>query len=43
VLGAKLEGFMAKEKSSIYEPGARTRKWLKLKRPGWQEGRTWRN
>lgn len=42
VHGAKLEGFMAKRAESIYQPGIRTRDWLKIKREGWQEGRTWR-
>jgi len=42
VLGAKLEGLVAKERSSIYEPGMRSRSWVKVKRPGWQDGRTWR-
>jgi bifunctional non-homologous end joining protein LigD len=43
VEGAKLEGFVAKRLGSPYVPGARTRDWLKIKRAGWQEGRTWRN
>lgn len=42
VLGAKLEGFVAKRLASPYQPGVRTRDWLKIKREGWQEGRTWR-
>jgi bifunctional non-homologous end joining protein LigD len=42
VLGARLEGFVAKRVASVYLPGVRTRDWLKIKRPGWQEGRTWR-
>jgi bifunctional non-homologous end joining protein LigD len=42
VLGAKLEGFVAKRLSSPYMPGMLSRDWLKIKRPGWQEGRTWR-
>jgi bifunctional non-homologous end joining protein LigD len=42
VIGAKLEGFVAKRRDSIYTPGVRSRDWLKIKRPGWQEGRTWR-
>lgn len=41
VLGAKLEGFVAKRLDSTYTPGIRTRDWRKIKRPGWQEGRTW--
>jgi bifunctional non-homologous end joining protein LigD len=32
-----LEGIIGKEKSSIYEPGARSRKWIKLKVVGEQE------
>lgn len=42
VLGAKLEGFVAKRLESPYLPGVRSRDWLKIKGPGWQEGRTWR-
>lgn len=42
VLGARLEGFVAKRLASPYLPGVRTRDWLKIKRPGWQEGRTWK-
>jgi bifunctional non-homologous end joining protein LigD len=42
VVGARLEGFVAKRRGSPYEPGIRSREWLKIKRPGWQEGRTWR-
>jgi bifunctional non-homologous end joining protein LigD len=42
VLGAKLEGFVAKRLASPYVPGVVSRDWLKVKRPGWQEGRTWR-
>jgi bifunctional non-homologous end joining protein LigD len=42
VLGAKLEGFVAKRLASPYLPGVRSPDWLKIKRPGWQEGRTWR-
>lgn len=43
VLGAKLEGFMAKRLASPYLPGVVSPDWLKIKRPGWQDGRTWRN
>jgi len=43
VLGAKLEGFVAKRLASTYQPGVISRDWLKIKRPGWQEGRTWRS
>jgi bifunctional non-homologous end joining protein LigD len=42
VEGAKLEGFVAKRLASPYLPGVRSRDWLKIKRAGWQEGRTWR-
>jgi bifunctional non-homologous end joining protein LigD len=43
----KLEGVMAKQKSSVYLPGKRTRTWLKLKHSttrevliiGWREGK----
>jgi bifunctional non-homologous end joining protein LigD len=41
-VGAQLEGFVAKRCDSPYVPGVRSRDWLKIKRPGWQEGRTWR-
>jgi len=40
VVGTQLEGFMAKKRGSVYQPGVKTREWLKLKRAGWQEGRT---
>lgn len=43
VMGAKLEGFVAKRKTSPYQPGVVSSDWLKIKRPGWQEGRTWRS
>jgi bifunctional non-homologous end joining protein LigD len=43
VLGARLEGFVAKRLASPYQPGVRSRDWLKIKRAGWQEGRTWRS
>ncbi|MEJ8838151.1 ATP-dependent DNA ligase [Ramlibacter sp. AN1133] len=43
VLGAKLEGFVAKRRDSVYTPGVRSPHWLKIKRPGWQDGRTWRS
>jgi bifunctional non-homologous end joining protein LigD len=42
VLGAKLEGFVAKRLASTYQPGVISRDWRKVKRPGWQEGRTWK-
>lgn len=41
VIGAQLEGFVAKRLDSAYVPGVRSRDWLKIRRPGWQEGRTW--
>jgi len=41
-IGTKLEGFVAKKRDSIYQPGVKSRDWLKMKRAGWQEGRTWR-
>ena len=34
VLAYELEGFMAKRKSSIYEPGVRSDSWRKIKRKG---------
>jgi bifunctional non-homologous end joining protein LigD len=37
-----LEGFVAKRLASRYLPGVRSRDRLKVKRPGWQDGRTWR-
>jgi bifunctional non-homologous end joining protein LigD len=42
VLGARLEGFVAKRLASTYTPGVVSPEWRKVKRPGWQEGRTWR-
>jgi bifunctional non-homologous end joining protein LigD len=42
VLGAKLEGFVAKRLASPYVPGVISKDWRKVKRPDWQEGRTWR-
>jgi bifunctional non-homologous end joining protein LigD len=42
VLPLKLEGFIAKRKDSQYTSGLSPH-WIKIKRPGWQEGRTWRN
>ena len=41
VLGAKLEGFVAKRLASPYLPGVVSADWIKVKRAGWQEGRTW--
>jgi bifunctional non-homologous end joining protein LigD len=43
VLALKLEGFVAKRKASLYEPGQRSPDWRKMKRPGWLEGRAWQN
>jgi ATP-dependent DNA ligase len=40
--GLKIEGLVAKRKDSTYRPGQRTDDWVKIKRPGWQEGRKWR-
>jgi bifunctional non-homologous end joining protein LigD len=42
VLGASLEGFVAKRLASPYTPGVISPDWRKIKRSGWQEGRTWR-
>jgi bifunctional non-homologous end joining protein LigD len=42
VLAARLEGFVAKRVASAYMPGVLSSEWLKIKRPDWQEGRTWR-
>jgi bifunctional non-homologous end joining protein LigD len=42
VLGLKLEGFVAKRLASTYQPGTVSPDWVKIKREGWQEGRTWR-
>lgn len=39
----KLEGVVAKQRTSVYAPGVRSRDWVKIKRAGWQEGRAWRN
>ena len=41
--GLKIEGVMAKRRASTYQPGVRSKDWLKVKRPGWQEGRDWRS
>lgn len=43
VLGAQLEGVVAKEKSSLYLPGVVSKSWQKIKRPGWNKGRRWKN
>lgn len=40
--GLKIEGVMAKRRASTYQPGVRSPDWVKIKRPGWQEGRNWR-
>lgn len=42
VVGAKLEGFVAKRLASTYQPGVISPDWVKIKRPGWQEGRSWK-
>jgi bifunctional non-homologous end joining protein LigD len=42
-LGLEIEGVIAKRRDSIYQPGVRSPDWQKIKRPGWQEGRNWRN
>ncbi|HYF18678.1 MAG TPA: hypothetical protein VEA40_12490 [Ramlibacter sp.] len=42
VMQLKLEGFMAKRRASRYQPGVVSEDWLKIKRPGWQEGRRWK-
>jgi bifunctional non-homologous end joining protein LigD len=39
--GLKIEGVVAKRKASAYQPGVRSPDWMKIKRPGWQEGRNW--
>ena len=41
VLGLQLEGFVAKRLASPYLPGIVTADWVKLKRPGWNQGRSW--
>lgn len=41
--GLKIEGVVAKRKTSTYQPGVRSADWVKIKRPGWQEGREWRS
>lgn len=38
----KLEGYVAKRLDSPYQPGIVSPDWLKIKRDGWQEGRTWK-
>lgn len=40
--GLPIEGVMAKRRDSTYTPGQRSGAWLKVKRPGWQEGREWK-
>lgn len=40
-LGLQIEGVMAKRRDSPYLPGVRSDSWVKIKRPGWQEGRRW--
>jgi bifunctional non-homologous end joining protein LigD len=39
--GLEIEGVMAKRRDSIYQPGVRSTDWVKIKRPGWREGRNW--
>ncbi|WP_240788728.1 hypothetical protein [Ramlibacter henchirensis] len=39
--GLEIEGVMAKRRQSTYQPGVRSSDWVKIKRPGWQEGRVW--
>lgn len=41
--GLTIEGVMAKRKDGIYRPGVRFEDWLKIKMPGWQDGRVWRD
>ncbi|NUO72940.1 MAG: hypothetical protein HOQ10_09525 [Frateuria sp.] len=41
--GLQIEGVMAKRRASTYQPGVRSPDWVKIKRPGWQEGRAWKN
>lgn len=45
MIGADLpiEGVMAKRRDSTYQPGMRSPHWVKIKRPGWREGRFWKN
>ncbi len=40
--GLRIEGVVAKRRASPYRPGVRSADWLKIKRPGWQNGRLWR-
>jgi bifunctional non-homologous end joining protein LigD len=42
-VGLEIEGVMAKRRDSIYQPGVRSDSWRKIKRPGWRDGRVWRN
>ena len=42
IIDLKIEGVVAKRKTSTYQPGVRSSDWLKVKGPGWQEGRGWR-
>jgi ATP-dependent DNA ligase len=42
VLGAQLEGYVAKRLASAYTPGVISPDWRKVKRADWQEGRIWR-
>lgn len=40
--GLQIEGVVAKRRDSRYHPGVRSDDWRKIKRQGWQDGRTWR-
>jgi ATP-dependent DNA ligase len=42
-VGLEIEGVMAKRRDGIYQPGVRSDSWRKIKRPGWREGRVWKN
>ena len=41
--GQRIEGFVAKRLGSAYQPGVRSDDWRKIKVPGWNEGRIWRD
>jgi bifunctional non-homologous end joining protein LigD len=41
--GLPIEGVMAKRRESPYLPGVRSDSWRKVKRPGWRDGRIWKN
>jgi len=40
---SRLEGVIAKRRASTYRLGVISADWVKSKRAGWQEGRTWGN